>query len=303
MPVVIKGNVHKQDVRFIKTNINNTPQPVTFKANVHNLCCIKWEVFAQLGGGNALYNDYSAPIKFFPVNETVALELEKYVSGAWVKQADLIDDTYGTFFDLREKDNIKPYGYKIEWYKVLDTFGIGVYRMKFDNALIAQFSDEFCLRIYNECLVDHTVRFTTVRNSLIGGENPTLQFDFAGLMWHDQFRLPNSIFTDKKANHESEELKLNSGQMKDVSKGFRENWMLKCDKLSKLMLDVILYDLKQNDLAWVTDYNALNFYRNINDLPVKVDEDFDPQYGRSESTTSLTMKFIDAFDNHKKFFS
>ena len=296
------GEVTTQDVLFIDTDVDFDDTPILSGHPNQKCCPMKWLVLASEGNTNPLFNDFSAPIKFFPIVFTPTLSLQQWQGNTFVDVATLIDDTYGTFFDLREKDNIKPYGYKLDWNLILAAFGPGLYRVKFDYTFANIFSDEYCLKIYSDTLANKTVRFETTRDSRIGSINQKQQLDFSGLQWVDQFRYENAFFGGRTSEQTQESNRLNGGRRDYYTRENTHRFKLEIRRLQWFQSRRIFWDLAQNDLTKVTDYNFTNIER-FDNLVVELDGGIEPNYQGKNVYQSLELDFIDGYDNNRKLFS
>lgn len=89
---------------------------------------------AQLGTSRNYKNDNNSFLFNFPASSGLAnynFYLDKQISGAWVEQAELDDNTYGEYYPIgRICDKNYFTGFDILWNKVLHELGEGIYRFR-----------------------------------------------------------------------------------------------------------------------------------------------------------------------------
>lgn len=294
------GEVITQDVLYIDADVEFDDTPI-IQGN-QKCCPLRWLVLATNDNTNPLYNDFSSPIKFFPIVFTPTMVLQKCEGGVFVDKATLNDNTYGTAYDLRIKDNIKPYGHTIDWQLVLPVFGVGVYRVKFDYTFANIFSDEYQLKIYSEEWANRTVRFETTRNRRIGSINQKQMLDFKDLNWVDQYRYEEAFFGRRKASLTQESNRLNGGKKDYYLRESDHTFSLELRYLQQFQLKRIFWDLAQNDITKVTDYNDDNIER-FEDIEVKLNSEIEPRYHPTTKFQSVDLEFIDGYDNNRKLYS
>lgn len=78
-------------------------------------------------------NDYNSWLFDVPANTILGLSyyLDQKINNVWTEKATLTDDTYGFYFPIGKLCNNNSYtGYQINWNKVLNLLGEGIYRFR-----------------------------------------------------------------------------------------------------------------------------------------------------------------------------
>ena len=302
------GEVFTQDLKVLEV-IDFTPPEIPKDPNPFKKCCYDLEVFADIvNPTDEFKNDFSAPLEIFPLQYAVTMKLEKLIDGVWTSQATLTNDTFGTYYALgfETKNNKNYVGYRIDWVKVLDDgasgFGAGKYRINFETSSGSLYSNEYCLEQFTLIRANNTVRFGYNWNSLIGDENQTKTRDFVGLDWDNQVRLRDAKFGDKSAAFELDDVRYQSGELRTVSKSFKEKYTLLLKKLPTEIFNLFLYDILLADRILISDYNASN-YENYVEHSVEIEGGIEPNYSNSRPEISLTATFKSKYDNNIKYYS
>jgi len=214
-----KGEEIKHDAPLLKES-SSSLCGATICPTIERGCPFDLDVFSDHTDPlNDLKNDKSD----FYYSDTntiaaIALTLQKNDSncadGNWIDKATFSNSNYGKFFaygksnDFTGVDFVDDYGRKytglfLEWLKIYNAFGNGVYRMKIvrtdiDNNSITCYDQRiFCLKTWNCNLADKSVRLETINKGLRGDrDNPYIFIDYqAG--WNGQIRLRGIIYDDK----------------------------------------------------------------------------------------------------------
>lgn len=133
--------------------------------------------------------------EYVNISKSVDFRLFKKVSGSWVQQTTLTDDTYGTYYDLGDISGFDRYaGYEVDWSEVYTAFGSGIYRFSAYNSVIppnSLYSLPFHLRDYSkESFHDH-VYIETTYNGVYSNKDYTddsdtpKTFDLSGVTFSD----------------------------------------------------------------------------------------------------------------------
>lgn len=295
------GEVQKQTVLYFQDVSEETVRPDLI-ANPFKKCCVDRVVLADIDSSDTGKNDFAAPIVFAPIKYTVAISLEEKTGDAWAKIADLNDSTYGTLYNYREKNNVKPASYRLEWKRVLEEHGSGCYRIAFDLGVRVEYSDEYTLKQYTQEVADESVRFEFIMNSVIGSKKQGFKRDFVGLNHTDQIRIYDSSFGKRTADIEVESVRLNSGKERTYKKEFREKYELEVREIRISTLKALLYDMLMADEIKATDYNSDNEDIFV-DHEVEIEGSFEPEYHNGTAKQSVVLNFVDKFNNHRKLYS
>lgn len=313
------GDVFKQTfTRVVPQQKRETPTDVpSFKFRE---CCFSLPVFADLLSPNDVYrNDKHTIIGKYDKNfySTVSIYLQKYVNGSWADQAELISDTYGT-----------PYGYSLlgssdgrlyyvaftaDFNLILDGLGEGSYRFRFKeidfnaNETETIYPFEFCLRTYNEELVDKSVRFETYTKGITGDVDSDLDvWDFrlpanyvGGDGWFNQWRLPQSFFGYNKSSYEREFIRYQNGQEVWLQDEQIESYSWNSGFYPAILHDYIKTNILQADRILVTDYNSNN-PNVIKNKAVNVASNYEPNWQYNNKKAFVDVDFVQEFQNRRK---
>jgi len=261
-------------------------------------CVYIEKVFAsQTSAGDFWKNDKSDFLfkRFVPV-DTVEMELHK--DGE--KVDDLIDDTYGTYFDgfLTGSSEQQLYkGYLLDWNLIQAAFGNGSYTLvAFLDVIGSQTeynSRTFNLFTFNDELAHDSVRIETVQNgNIIGSE-----FDFTDLDWYGSVRMPGK-FGNPTPIYETDSYVTEQRVKRQIQDKMSREWELNTKLINYEVANVFLYNKLLANQILITDYNifAESVWRRISVRPSEVDK---PKIiGRPERY--YTVKFVDERDKYIK---
>jgi hypothetical protein len=262
-------------------------------------------VFAVNDVGNTDYykNDRSSPIKFFSIALTVVMNLQKLneITGEYESIAVLNDNTYGTYRDLRIKQNIRPVGYYIQWQKVLLAFGIGEYRLQWDYGTGTIETEKYCLEVWSPDAADETVRVDMMFSSIIGDENQEVVRDFEGVNWFDQVRICNAIFGYPGGSFERETVRQIGGFERPFKIDYKEEYTLVIKSASSDFHKFMRYTLLMADSLKFTDYNSANLAGKHIDINCQINSEYRPNFNSVSMPVNVT--FIDGFNNRRKLYA
>lgn len=288
-------------------------------------CCFKLPVFAEpLIVTDDAKNDIHSVLKFYDKNLYlgVLMVLQKYENGDWVDTANLFSDNYGKFYNFgfaaNTENNLFFVGYRIEWQKVLDEFGEGTYRVKFNEFQVGgieteSFYDfEFCLRNYMPYRADRTVRFSFYTKGYRGDFQDDLTiWDFTNVAkyveifegnfdgWFNQMRLPDSWFGDNRSEYEREYIRYSNGQQVWVQDEQIEKYSFHSGMFPSLLHDYIKTNIIQADRITVNDYNSKNPNVIVN-RAIKPDGGYEPSWNYNNLKAMVSVDFVQEYQNRRK---
>lgn len=322
----VKGEEIKQDLILIPTQFQNGCNDLLC-AQIQRGCPFDLDVFADVADSNDLKNDKS---DFYLQGDasvaSIVMTLQKNDSscadGNWIDKAIITTSNYGKFFaygfsnDFSNIPFIDDYGKRytglfLEWRTILNTFGIGVYRMKIDttdiqgNTITCYDQRIFCLKAWNCNLINGTVRLEMKNVGFRGSyEDRDTQIDYQG-GWNGQIRLKGFMTEDNKPDYLEERTQYGA------SSSFFEKPYI--DELHpKYNLDIrdipgwVDRYLKNyfllSDEMYVTDFNSNNINR-IEKLAVRKNGGFESKrqsYAATERVSSCLITLFDAKNNLRK---
>lgn len=273
-------------------------------------------------------NDYNAWLFELPSgnqdNTSYSFTLQQFSSGSWTDKADLHDNTYGEFIELGSMcTNIMWTGYSIEWRKVLQTFGQGIFRFKVDMTQLGAVSPcyaspPFCLGEWECYAVDRTVKFEA---NYMGGRFGNIdKTNCAGKFWdlccitlkgptgvttskpinyNDSIRLPGWFGRETK-DYERTSIKYQTGFVNKIRDEAIRKFSFYSGSIKQTNPGVgwpiwvhdrlSVYGLMA-DTLYVSDYNLNNPDYNFKSYCVIFDGNYEPKYSFSKRYANVELKF------------
>jgi len=301
------GYLKTQNVSLIATNpINVDTQVVTAK---QLNCCsdLVWNVLADTTTTNDLKNDKNSFLFWFnkDVINTAVLKLVKNNGDEYTLTS---NTNYGTPYDYGFKTNTlseKLVGYLVDWNKVINTLGEGMYHVKCDantvfGATITQLSESYCLKQYTPYRAENTVRIEFYNTGIIGSNFDEKQKDFSTLNWYNQHRF-DGHFIYKNSEIKEDHILYSNGQRKYVELEQEPEFTLDLKPIPAFKHDVLRLEIVMADSISVTDYNSKNF-ENYYKKKVRIKGSYNPKlYPLKSKLGSVSLSFIQEFNNLKKF--
>jgi len=282
-------------------------------------CCFELPVFADLTAPDDIYrNDKHSLIgkydsSFFGL---VTIFIQKYVGGSWVDQVEIVDDTYGTNYSygtlISSDGRLNYVGFVADFNLILDGFGEGSYRFRYKeidfstNETETIYPFEFCLKTYNENLVDCSVRFETYTKGIIGDVDSDLDvWDFIQVAqvlpsgWFNQWRLPKSIFGANKSSYERDFIRYSNGQEVWLQDEQVESYVWNGGFYPAILHDYIKTNILQADTILVSDYNSNN-PNVIKNKSVNAASSYEPNWQYNNKKAFVDVEFIQEYQNRLK---
>ena len=282
-------------------------------------CCFQLPVFADLASPDDIYrNDKHSIIgkydySFFSV---VTIFIQKWNGSAWVDEVEVIDDTYGTSYNygyFSSSDGRLLYvGFVADFNLILDGLGEGSYRFRYKeldfnaNETETIYPFEFCLKTYNENLVDCSVRFETYTKGITGDVDSDLDtWDFINVAsilpdgWFNQWRLPNSFFGYNKSAYQRDYIRYQNGQEVWLQDEQVESYTWNSGFYPALLHDYIKTTILQADDITATDYNSNN-PNVIKNKAVNASSNYEPNWQYNNKKAFVDVDFIQEYQNRRK---
>ena len=282
-------------------------------------CCFQLPVFADLASPDDIYrNDKHSIIgkydySFFSV---VTIFIQKWNGSAWVDEVEVIDDTYGTSYNygyFSSSDGRLLYvGFVADFNLILDGLGEGSYRFRYKeldfnaNETETIYPFEFCLKTYNENLVDFSVRFETYTKGITGDVDSDLDtWDFINVTnilpngWFNQWRLPNSFFGYNKSAYQRDYIRYQNGQEVWLQDEQVESYTWNSGFYPALLHDYIKTNILQADDITATDYNSNN-PNVIKNKAVNASSNYEPNWQYNNKKAFVDVDFIQEYQNRRK---
>jgi hypothetical protein len=276
-----------------------------------NHCDFYLPALAQYDPDGDHFNDRHSVIWFFDELFTEAkIFLQSKNTGDWEDVAELTDATYGTMYAygfFTNKFNEKALGYLIDWTKVLNEEGTGVYRVrttgtKSIGTFADQYSFEFNLQVYTSDRANNTVRLQWNRSGVLGNRLQDEKVDDYGtLNWFNQIRIPNSIFGFNSSELANEFVRYPNGSNVWISDSQTEELIWNIYHLPSYVHRFIQVDVLQSGKISFSDYNKLAPTQNVDRVVVPT-SGFKPEWIVGTINANVSLTFKPYFENltHKR---
>lgn len=246
-----------------------------------------------------LTNRYSTP-EFY-------LEVETSCDN-WTQVAQLNDNTYGTFYSTFDSKPLWS-GYKINWWKVYNTDGVGCYRIRreftdiTDATVKVVYSYKYNLKLWNENLADKTTKIRTKTN---GGKTGNKDFDknvldYKEVIWEREIRLPKSFFGFESSEFTREYTRYSNGGQVHIEDSQKETILFNAKKLPYFLHRELKIDYLQADEIYLSDYNLQNPNPEMYDNKrVIVNSAYEPKWNLYNSYASIELQFNPYYENLRR---
>lgn len=298
------------EFKVIKDNpIDEIPTVITEKQID---CCsdFVWRVFGKASDtNNELVNDKNGFIWDFDfdVINPSSVELELFKNNVY--SDDLDDATFGTYYPynfFKNNDNRAFVGYQINWGKVLNVKGAGIYKVKLTattifGSAITLYSDSFCVKEYNESIADKTVRIEYYINGIIGDKNNDKKStDYGTLNWYNSHRF-DGYFMYEKSRYTTDYVRYENGQDEKVIDEGYEEFTLNLQPIPAFKHKILSVDILQADDVEITDYNSRNFDKYYKKSVQKISEYAPKMLPLKTKLAPVEIKFKPKYNNLKRF--
>jgi hypothetical protein len=280
--ITITGQAVKLDVVTI--------DPTAKQYEEYCVCeCEYYEpVFAKTGG-EWFENDQSAFLyKKSITNDTITINLYKNDELVEV----LNTNKYGTYFA-----NPKPLhvGYLIEWQKVYEDLGTGIYYIKAGKVILGQYIEEFSQKFelaeYSQERADDTVRIESYQN----GNIISSPFNYTDMNWYQSIRIKGNFGT-KKPKLEVDNYLDKDYNLLQIQDKIVNEWILETFLLPNYISNKLIYDIFLSDSLFISDFSI--FAEEINyRVPVYMSEISDKKFFTCNKQTKFLLKFVDKLNN------
>lgn len=305
----MNGQAIKEIIYVLRTT--NDPGSVLQPAININNCNFFLPALAEYEPTDDHFNDKHSVIWFFDELFTEAkIYLQSKSSGVWVDISELTDNTYGIFYEYGffvNKFSEKSLGYLIDWSKVLNEEGPGVYRVRTSGTksigvFADQYSFEFNLQVYTLDRADRTTRVQWNRSGVLGNRLQDERVDDYGILnWFNQIRIPNSIFGFGNSELTEEYIRYPNGSNIWVGDSQIEELTWNIYHLPNYIHRFIQVDILQSGKILFNDYNKLAPTQTIDRIVVPV-SGYKPEWIIGTINANVSVTFKPYFENltHKR---
>lgn len=253
-------------------------------------------VFANVGGDWWENDKNSFLFQKVVSADTITIQLWKGNE----KVADISDDTYGTYYSSFTNQPLYR-GFIVEWEKVFDEEGAGLYQIKADLDIMGNASTfeshRFQLLPYSDILANGTVRIESYQT----GNILASEFDYTDLLdggWYNSFRI-KGFFGFKTPKLEIDNYLNQDYKQEQIQDKVSTEWTLETNLLPSYISNVLAYDNILANKLLITDYNIFNteIFRRIEVYP---QEFGDVSHYANNRNTKFIIIFTNKIDNNIK---
>lgn len=258
-------------------------------------CEFREKVFGKTGG-EPHENDIRSFI-YLKLIPSDVIEIKLYKNNEEV--AVLNDNTYGTFYDFGDFVTRPEYkGYLLDFGKVLDSKGSGVYHVKAKGTITGSpyesVSQKFLLNAFSEIAAHGTALMEWYQD----GNILSSLFDFTGLNWYQAVRVPG-MFGNKRPTLENDTYETQAHKIKQIQSSVITEYTLFTKGVPVNISDKLYYDMGLANEILITDYNLKNneIFRR---LQVGIEAYDDPRYFKNNTKAAHTFTFSNRYLLDKK---
>ncbi len=277
-------------------------------------CCFELPVFGELGATEAnadpLKNDFWPFLRSYEASITaVDMFLFKPHDSSF-SDVPLNDNTFGSFFPLgfHSDENGRDYvGYKIDWRKVRDVHGEGIYQIRADKTgiipnLPSDFEFlgkvDFNLRTYSADRAEGTITITFENSFILKNIYDPRKRVYYPANWGGNIRL-NGIFTGNKWAYETTFTKYKDEGLRTVSDRQIPAFRMRVELAPAEVHNFISTEIMQADLIEFIDYNRNNSWGHRS-TRVREPSDYEPTDTETELLMDVDVTFKDFYDTGLK---
>lgn len=219
----------------------------------------------------------------------------------WNDQTNINDNTYGLFYALGSITGYSLYTmFQVNWGKVLDAFGPGMYRIKCDilekkvviiivngvpvpseaeYEVSCMTSEIFDLQLFDCNKADGTIKFETALTGSIGSiDEYSVVFNLCGISIYDSIRIRGFFGYETTPKYIETLLEHQSGQIDEINNKLVNKFVCKIYRAPKWVHDRLKsYGLMADNIL-VSDYNINNSDYFIKQKGVRLQGAYEPTY-------------------------
>ena len=276
----------------------------TISTTLISECVGTLPVFGDLNSDSLQNNDFTSFLAYQRPGTSVSFKL---LDENCDFLANLFDSTYGTYYPINyfgsgftffQNDYV---GYKLDWKKVLQSFGSAGYKIQkrtISNFVPAAFepieecSCFFDLSQYTDERANETVRIETTQNGYIIGQG----LDYTNTNWKEQIRIPG-FFGNKQRRIEQDNYLDRNRNTTQIQDSIVHEFTLEPYFWPHCLRDEIDSILLANEIL-ISDYNSANTdnLKNISVIPTSIDTEY---FGKSTKAAD-EIKFEERLKNRVK---
>lgn len=261
-------------------------------------CCYDNLVLGHLTDSNYSYNDFNS---FYFKKQTpsdscyfVLIELSSNDEYAFN------DDTYGQFWDFGDfqtQPNLTVY--KVEWRKVLDVLGTGLYQIKkvmtVAGIQFEELSNTFHLEHFSNELADKTVRL----DSVMDGKLVHLDVDFKGTGFATSIRT-QGYFGNRNPEYAQDNLVKRNYDTVQISMSQENEYQYQTSLLPVCITEEIYDFMLFGNKLYMNDYNLANHSYRYFKFPVELKGNKGSNYYPNIRDSRINLTFTDREKDKRK---
>ena len=260
-------------------------------------CDYQTPVFASQVRSDAYANDTSSVLmRKFRAADSIAFSLEK----AGVKVADLDDDDLGQFFGAFGTGGLFV-GFIVDWRKVQQTHGNGLYQVITDATILGQSiemaSPQYRLLPFSDEAADGTVKIEVRSNGVVEGLNLDYRNTVVG-GWPESVRV-RGRFGYLEVQYNEDEIVDSNYQRLQITPSIERLYTLKTEFIDERTLALLSESAALSANIRITDYNSDNSAIYERKAVVFSEVEEIGHYDTSKKVW-LNVKFKDAFQITKR---
>ena len=212
----------------------------------------------------------------------------------------LNDDTYGTYYPEGSfSSQPLKVGFVIDWLKVFNALGGGLYRpqiVQTDFAVESVFNRwEHKLQIYSDLSANETVKIHTVHEGIVKNRE-----DYEGIRWERWIRIP-AVFGNKEIVTELNNYETTGNKILPIRDRLRYTYTLSTELLISEIANRFFEDLFQANEFYVTNYNVFGNEIFNEKRVYNMPEETSPEYYVRNTKASYTFQFLDYDQSNIKY--
>lgn len=262
-------------------------------------CCYNNIVLASLDDDDGYKNDYNS--WYFRKQLTSDSCDFVLIDNETGDEYALNDSTYGEFKPFGSyPDQIKMTTYRVDWRKVLQTLGEGVYSMRLDQTIAGitfpQVSNSYKLQSYSIERANNSIRIDSVMN----GRLEHIEVDFKGVNFKNTLR-SKGFFGNRNPKFTQDNLvRREKGYDEQISMIQENEYVLEMGLIPECITTQIYDFILFSDEIFLSDYNTNNHSYRYKVLPVVLKNNKGAKYYVKNRDSRVNLVFEDRYKNKRK---
>lgn len=211
----------------------------------------------------------------------------------------LNDSTYGAFWDFGDFTNADLTVYRLDWQKVLNVLGEGIYKIE-KSVTVAGLpfsidSNTYKLKKYSTERADKTIRI----DCLMTGELVHYGVNFKDTGYKTTLRIPG-FFGKRDPKYIQDNVVKRDYSIEQISMSQENEYSLTVGKMPVCITDELYDFMLFGDDLWISDYNKHNHSYKYSVFNVELKDSKGAKYYENLRKASGSLTFTDRKKNNKK---